>query len=246
MTLQPAGRAAIITGGAGGIGLAIARRLIEAGVAVSLWDRDEAALAQATISAHLCLVDVTDAHAVEAAAGSTEAAIGPVALLVASAGILGPVAPVWDWPVQDFDRVMRVNLNGVFHVVKALVPRMLAQPAPRYGRIVTMASIQGKESTALSGAYGASKAALIGLTKTLGKELAGTGILANCITPSAVETAMACEITAERRAELTAKIPLGRFLEADEVAAMACWLLSTECSFSTGAVFDLSGGRATY
>lgn len=246
MRISPAGRAAIVTGGAGGIGLAVARRLVDAGVAVSLWDRDEGALERADIVGHRCRVDVTDAGAVEAAAADTEAALGPVALLVANAGVLGPVAPVWEWPVKEFDRVMRVNLNGVFHVMKAVVPRMLAQAAPRQGRIVTVASIQGKEATALSGAYGASKAALIGLTKTLGKELAGTGILANCVTPSAVETAMAREITPERRAELTAKIPLGRFLEADEVAAMIFWLLSTECSFSTGAVFDLSGGRATY
>lgn len=246
MKLHPAGRAAIITGGAGGIGRAIARRLVDADVVVSLWDRDPDVLAGVGVAAHRCVVDVTDAGAVEAAAAATEAAIGPAALLVANAGILGPVAPVWDWPVEDFDRVMRVNLNGVFHVVKAVVPRMLAMPPPRQGRIVTVASIQGKESTAMSGAYGASKAALIGLTKTLGKDLAGTGILANCITPSAVETAMAREITAERRSELTGKIPLGRFLAPDEVAAMTCWLLSTECSFSTGAVFDLSGGRATY
>lgn len=246
MKLHPAGRAAIITGGAGGIGLAIARRLLEAGVAVSLWDCDAATLEAAEITAHRHPVDVTDAAAVEAAAAATEAAIGPVTLVIANAGILGPVAPVWDWPVEDFDRVMRVNLNGVFHLVKAMVPRMLAHAPPRAGRIVTMASIQGKEATALSGAYGASKAALIGLTKTLGKELAGTGILANCITPSAVETAMAQELTPERRADLTARIPLGRFLNPDEVAAMTLWLLSTECSFSTGAVFDLSGGRATY
>jgi 2-dehydro-3-deoxy-L-rhamnonate dehydrogenase (NAD+) len=244
--LTPAGRAAIVTGGAGGLGIAVARRLLAAGVAVSLWDRDADALAALDLDVHCRVVDVTEPGAVSRAMAETTTAIGPVSLAVANAGVLGPVAPVWEWPAEAFERVLRVNLTGVFHLLQAVVPPMLAMPQPRAGRIVTIASIQGKEGTALSGAYGASKAGLIALTKTLGKELASTGILANCIAPSAVETAMARSITPERRAELTAKIPLGRFLDPDEVAAMTMWLLSTECSFSTGAVFDLSGGRATY
>jgi 3-oxoacyl-[acyl-carrier protein] reductase len=244
--VTPAGTVAVVTGGASGIGLAIARRLVEAGVSVSLWDIDEAALARVPFAADLRRVDVGDLASVEAAAGATEAALGSVSLVVANAGVLGPVAPLWEWPGEDFQRVLRVNLTGVFHTLKALVPRMLAQATPRSGRIVVMSSIQAKEGTAMGGAYGASKAALVGMTKTLGKELAGSGILANCITPSAVETDMATQITPERRADLTARIPMGRFMEPDEVAAMAFWLLSTECSFSTGAVFDISGGRATY
>lgn len=244
--MTPAGRAAIVTGGAGGLGIAVARRLLAAGVAVSLWDRDADALAALDLDVHCRVVDVTEPGAVSRAMTETTTAIGPVSLAVANAGVLGPVAPVWEWPAEAFERVLRVNLTGVFHLLQAVVPPMLAMPQPRAGRIVTIASIQGKEGTALSGAYGASKAGLIALTKTLGKELASTGILANCIAPSAVETAMARSITPERRAELTAKIPLGRFLDPDEVAAMTMWLLSTECSFSTGAVFDLSGGRATY
>lgn len=244
--MTPAGRAAVVTGGAGGIGVAIARRLLAANVAVSLWDRDAEALAALDLDVRRQVVDVTEPVAVGDALAETQAAIGPVTLSVANAGVLGPVAPLWEWPTGDFERVLRANLAGAFHLLKAVVPPMLAMPQPRAGRIVTIASIQGKEGTALSGAYGASKAGLIALTKILGKELAGTGILANCIAPSAVETAMAQGITCERRAELTGKIPLGRFLDPDEVAAMAMWLLSTECSFSTGAVFDLSGGRATY
>lgn len=244
--MTPAGSVAVVTGGAGGIGLAITKRLVAAGVAVSAWDVDGTALARLPFAIDRRTVDVGDLVAVEEAARATQAALGPVSLVVANAGVLGPVAALWDWPAEDFQRVLRVNLNGVFHTLKALVPPMLAQPMPRSGRIVVMASIQAKEGTPMCGAYGASKAAIVAMTKTLGKELAGSGILANCITPSAVETDMATRISAERRADLTSRIPLGRFLEVDEVAAMAFWLLSTDCSFSTGAVFDISGGRATY
>jgi NAD(P)-dependent dehydrogenase (short-subunit alcohol dehydrogenase family) len=168
---------------------------------------------------------------------------GSVDILVNNAGILGPVAPLWEQEPAAFRRVIEVNLTGMYLVCRAIVPRMRKQKS---GRIVNVSSIQGKEGLARSGAYGISKAGVIGLTKILGKELAGDGITVNCVTPAAAETGMAKEITAERRAEIVARIPMGRFVETDEIAAMVAFLASEECSFSTGAAFDLSGGRATY
>ena len=243
-------RNVIVTGGARGIGLAIADRLAAAGDRVALWDRDGAAAEAAARSlgaAHLAFVcDITDERAVAAAAQATWSAFGRVDGLVNNAGVLGPVAPLWEHEAADFRRVVDVNLVGAFLVSKACVKRMRAQDGPDRGRIVNISSIQAKEGLPMAAAYAASKAGLLALTKTLGKELAREGILVNAITPAAAETDMAREITVERRAELVARIPMGRFVTVDEIAAMTDWLLSPECGFTTGAIFDISGGRATY
>ena len=245
-----AGRTAIVTGGARGIGLAIARRLAAEGARVALWDVDsETATPQAAGlgDGHLaCGVDVTDEASVAAALAVTRAGFGRVDILVNNAGILGPVAPLWQQSPAEFRRVIDVNLTGTYLVSRAVVPVMLAQSGPVRGRIVNMSSIQGKEGLALAGAYAASKAGVIALTKSLGKELARDGITVNCVTPAAAETDMAKEITAERRNDIINRIPMGRFVMVEEIAAMVAFLTSDDCSFSTGAVFDLSGGRATY
>jgi len=243
-------RSIIITGGARGIGLAIARRLAARGDRLVLWDRDAEAVRAAAASLgaghHAFACDVADEASVAAAAEASWQACGRIDGLVNNAGILGPVVPLWEHSAADFRRVMDVNLVGTFLVSKACVVRMRAQQGPERGRIVNISSVQAKEGLALAAAYAASKAGVIGLTKTLGKELAREGILVNAITPAAAETDMAKELNAERRAEISARIPMGRFVEVEEVAAMVDWLLSPECSFSTGAIFDISGGRATY
>lgn len=240
----------IITGGARGIGLAAARRLARSGARIAIWDRDATEAAEAARSlgeAHIAIAcDIVDEAQVDAAAEETWRAFGGVDGLVNNAGILGPVAPLWEQPLADFRRVVDVNLIGAFIVSKACVARMRKQPGPDRGRIVNMSSIQAKEGMPMAAAYAASKAGIVALTKTLGKELAREGILVNCITPAAAETNMAREITPARRAEIMSRIPMGRFVDVDEIAAMIQWLLSSDCSFSTGAVFDLSGGRATY
>ncbi len=241
-----AGRHAIVTGGAAGIGRAIAARLVSEGAAVSLWDRDAGALAEAaaaTGAAHHAVVDIADAEAVAAAADTTAAAFGKLDILVASAGITGPNAPLWEYPVREWQRVIDVNLNGVFYCNRAVVPHLLRNG---YGRIVNIASVAGKEGNPNASAYSASKAAVIGLTKSLGKELAKTEIRVNCVTPAAVRTAIFDQMTQEHIDFMLSKIPIGRFGQIEEIAALVCWLASAECSFSTGAVFDVSGGRATY
>jgi len=241
------GRAAVITGGAAGIGLAIARRLIESGGRVSLWDRDAGALERARdalgTAAETRSVDVTDPASVQAAAAATAAALERIDALVCSAGITGPNTTTWDYPVDAWQEVMNVNLNGVFLCNRAVVPVMLRQ---EYGRIVNIASVAGKEGNPNASAYSASKAAVIGLTKSLGKELARTGIRVNCVTPAAVKTAIFDQMTQAHIDFMLSKIPLARFGQVDEIAALIAWLCTEECSFSTGAVFDLSGGRATY
>lgn len=246
---------AVVTGGARGIGAAIVRRLARDGWRVAVWDRDGEAAAAVTAGlaadglgdGHLAVAcDIADEARVEAATAATWDAFGHVAGLVNNAGILGPVAPLWRHEPADFRRVVDVNLVGTFLVSRAVVPRMLAAPGPVRGRIVNVSSIQAKEGMPMAAAYAASKAGILALTKTLGKELAASGILVNAVTPAAAETDMAREITAERKAEILARIPMGRFVEVDEIAAMTAFLLSGECSYSTGAVFDLSGGRATY
>jgi NAD(P)-dependent dehydrogenase (short-subunit alcohol dehydrogenase family) len=245
-----AGRNAVVTGGARGIGLAIAERLASEGARVALWDLDGAAAkASAAVlgSAHRAdAVDITDEKAVGSAAEAVYGAFGRVDILINNAGILGPVAPLWEQEPAAFRRVIDVNLTGMYLVCRAIVPRMRQQTGPMRGRIVNVSSIQGKEGLAQSGAYGISKAGVIGLTKILGKDLAGDGITVNCVTPAAAETDMAKEITPERRADIVARIPMGRFVESDEIAAMVAFLASDDCTFSTGAVFDVSGGRATY
>jgi 3-oxoacyl-[acyl-carrier protein] reductase len=237
-----AGRVAIVTGGVSGIGAGIAARLAADGARVSVWDHDAAALAKAA-AAHTASVDVADAEAVQRAADQTAAALGKIDILIACAGITGPNAPVWEYAVAAWDSVINVNLNGVFYCNRAAVPHMLRNG---YGRIVNIASIAGKEGNPNAAAYSASKAGVIGLTKSLGKELANTNVRVNCVTPAAVRTPLFAQMTQEHIDFMLSKIPLGRFGEIDEIASLVCWLASEECSFSTGAAFDISGGRATY
>jgi 2-dehydro-3-deoxy-L-rhamnonate dehydrogenase (NAD+) len=245
--LDFSGRTAAITGGAAGIGFAIAQRLIASGGRVSLWDRDAAALdnAKARLNAGIDtrVVDVADAASVDAAAQATASALGRIDALVCSAGISGPNTTTWEYPVEAWRQVMEVNVNGVFLCNRAVVPVMLKQD---YGRIVNIASVAGKEGNPNASAYSASKAAVIGLTKSLGKELAKTGIRVNCITPAAVKTAIFDQMSQQHIDFMLSKIPMGRFGQVEEIAALVAWLCTEDCSFSTGAVFDLSGGRATY
>lgn len=235
-------RAAVVTGGAGGIGQALLARLARDGFAPVSWDLS----ADAPGAALALPVDVTDLAALQRAVDETIARVGPIGALVVNAGILGPVARVWEADPADIRRVLDSNLLSAFLSVRAVVPRMLEAAGPDRGRIVLIASIQGKEGTPLAGPYAASKAGMIALAKVLGKELATDGILVNVVTPAVVRTAMLREISDDRRADLLARIPMHRFLAPEEVAAMVSWLCGPDCTFSTGAVFDLSGGRATY
>ena len=249
------GRTAIVTGGAAGIGAGIATRLAAEGARLSLWDHDADALARTAAAldarfaatqgpVHTVTLDVTDAPAVgRAAEAAAEALLGRIDILVASAGISGPNGPVAEYPIAEWNRVIAVNLNGVFYCNRAVVPHM---QRGGYGRIVNIASIAGKEGNPYAAAYSASKAGVIGLTKSLGKELAGTDIRVNCVTPAAVRTAIFDQMTPQHIDFMLSKIPLGRFGKIEEIAALVCWLASDEASFSTGAVFDISGGRATY
>jgi NAD(P)-dependent dehydrogenase (short-subunit alcohol dehydrogenase family) len=241
------GRTAVITGGAAGIGFAIAQRLLASGGRVSVWDRDAAALdkAKARLIAGIDtrVVDVADAASVDAAAQAAASALGRIDALVCSAGITGPNTTTWEYPVDAWRQVMEVNINGVFLCNRAIVPVMLKR---EYGRIVNIASVAGKEGNPNASAYSTSKAAVIGLTKSLGKELAKTGIRVNCVTPAAVKTAIFDQMSQQHIDFMLSKIPMGRFGQVEEIAALVAWLCTDDCSFSTGAVFDLSGGRATY
>jgi len=238
------GRVAAITGGARGIGLAIAVRFRQSGAKVALWDLDGADRAAARLEGAIGLaVDVTDADGVAAALAATEQKLGPLDILVASAGITGPNVTVADYPVDAWRKVIDVDLTGVFLCNRAVVPGMVARS---YGRIVNIASIAGKEGNPNAAAYSAAKAAVMALTKSLGKELAATNVRVNCITPAAIKTDIFAQMTEQHIQFMLSKIPMGRFGTVEEAAAMAAWLASEECSFSTGAVFDLSGGRATY
>ena len=242
MALRFSGRSAIVTGGVSGIGAGIAARLHAEGARVSLWDHDSAKLANAE-APHKVTLDVTDASAVQRAADETAATIGKIDILIACAGITGPNATVWDYPVAEWDRVIDVNLNGVFYCNRAIVPHMLRND---YGRIVNIASIAGKEGNPNASAYSAAKAGVIGLTKSLGKELAETGIRVNAVAPAAAKTDIFNQMTEAQIAYMLSKIPMGRFVRVEEIAALVTWLCSDDCSFATGAVFDISGGRATY
>ncbi len=241
------GQVAVVTGGAAGIGYAAAARLQAEGARVSLWDLDPAGLERARGqfggAALAVALDVADADAVARAAGATVEALGRIDILVASAGVAGPTKPLWECSPEEWRRVFDINIHGLFYCNRAVVPHMLRND---YGRIVNIASIAGKEGNPNASPYSASKAAVIGLTKSLGKELAKTGVRVNCVTPAAVRTAIFDQITQEHIDFMLSKIPMGRFGTVEEIAAMICWLASRECSFSTGAVFDASGGRATY
>ena len=244
--LDMKGRNAIVTGGAAGIGLAIARRLVASGARVSLWDRDAAALDAAAKSlgtAHVARLDVTREDDVARAFGESVAALERVDALVCSAGITGPNTTVENYPLAAWREVIDINLTGVFLCNRVVVAHMTRND---YGRIVNIASIAGKEGNPNASAYSASKAAVIALTKSLGKELAKTGIRVNCVTPAAVKTGMFAQMTQAHIDFMLSKIPMGRFGEVDEIAALVAWLATEDCSFTTGAVFDLSGGRAVY
>ncbi|KLN54118.1 SDR family NAD(P)-dependent oxidoreductase [Variovorax paradoxus] len=245
--LDFAGRHAVVTGGAAGLGYGIAERLIASGGSVTLWDRDEAAAGKAAAAlgpkAFAVKADVAQQSSVAAAVAATLAHSPRIDALVNSAGITGPNTKLWDYPVDDWRQVMDVNINGVFLCCREVVAQMRKQG---YGRIVNIASVAGKEGNPNASAYSASKAAVIALTKSLGKELADTGIRVNCVTPAAVKTAIFDQMTPEHIAFMLSKIPMGRFGTVEEVAAMVGWLCTEDCSFSTGAVFDLSGGRSTY
>jgi 3-oxoacyl-[acyl-carrier protein] reductase len=242
------GRHAVVTGGASGIGLQIALRLAAGGARICLWDRDAAMLDKAREAfgdrpPQLVQVDISAEAEVEAARAATIGAGGPIDILVNSAGITGPNATVCEYPPEAWDEVMRVNLRGTFLCCRALAPQMRERG---YGRIVNIASVAGKEGNPNASAYSASKAGVIALTKSLGKELAQSGVTVNCITPAAVRTPMFSQMTQAHIDYMLSKIPMNRFGETGEIAAMVAWLASEDCSFSTAAVFDISGGRATY
>ena len=242
-------RFAVVTGAAQGIGYAVTERLLGSGAAVALWDRDPAQLAQseaALRSAGRTLaveVDVTDAAAVDAATQHTVDAFGQIDILVNNAGIAGPSLKSWEYPLDEWRRVMDIDLNGVFHCCRSVIPRMRER---NYGRIVNVASIAGKEGNPNAAPYSAAKAGVIALTKSIAKETADLDIAVNCITPAAARTRIFDQISQEHIDYMLSKIPRGRFVKVEEIAAMVTWLVSEENSFTTGGVFDLSGGRATY
>lgn len=247
--LDLAGRVCIVTGGASGIGLAIAQRMADSGASISLWDRDAAALAKiaAELSAktkvHTAQVDVSNYGQVQAAAKATAAHFGKIDALVNSAGVAGANAMVWEYPVEEWLRVHDINIHGTFYTCREVVPYLQKNG---YGRIVNIASIAGKEGNPTASAYSSSKAAVIGLTKSLGKELAKQSITVNCVTPAAVKTPIFEQVSQQHIDYMLQKIPMGRFGLVEEIASMVCWLCTEDASFTTGGVFDLSGGRATY
>lgn len=244
-----AGQTAIVTGAALGIGLAITERLLLSGARVSVWDCDDAALEQAAANLQgkgevdVARVEVTDAEQIERAVQGVVSRWGGLHILVNNAGITGSNRPSWELPVEEWRRVIEVDLTGVFLCTRAVVPHLLQQG---YGRIVNIASIAGKEGNPNAAHYSSAKAGVIGFTKSLGKELAKTGVIANCVTPAVIETDIFRQMTAEHIQYMLSRIPMGRFGQKEEAAALVAWLCSRDCSFSTGAVFDLSGGRATY
>ena len=243
------GRRAVVTGGAQGIGLSIVTRFLASGAKVSLWDQD-ASLLQETCSeleskgsVHAVVVELTDADAVAAATFDAVKALGEIDILVNNAGIAGPTEPSWEYALEDWRRVIDVDLNAVYYCCRAVVPRMREQ---NYGRIVNVASIAGKEGNPNAAAYSAAKAGVIALTKSIAKETADKDISVNCITPAAARTRIFDQISQQHIDYMLSKIPRGRFVKVEEIAAMVAWLASEDNSFTTGGVFDLSGGRATY
>ena len=240
-------RTAIVTGGAQGIGLAIARRLIASGARVRIWDRDGGRLTgvvkELGANAAGDALDVTDPTAVERGVQAALADFGRIDVLVNNAGIAGINTPTVEYPIDEWKRVLDVNLTGPFLCCRAVAPHMVKA---KYGRIVNIASIAGKEGNPNAVAYSASKAGVISLTKSLGKELAQSGVLVNCVTPAAAKTAIFDQMSEQHINYMLSKIPMNRFVMVDEIAALVCWLGSEDCSFSTGGVFDISGGRATY
>jgi 3-oxoacyl-[acyl-carrier protein] reductase len=235
-----------VTGAASGLGKAVAARIVAEGGSVALWDLDVDALEAAASEVGATLVsalDVSDQAAVEAAAKRAAEELGGIDILVCSAGITGATAPVHEYPVESWLRVFDINVNGLFYCNRAVVPLMLANG---YGRIVNVASVAGKEGNPNASAYSASKAAVIGLTKSLGKELAGKGIIANALTPATFESPILAQLPQSQVDYMRSKIPMGRLGEVDESAAMICFMASEECSFTTAATFDTSGGRTTF
>jgi 3-oxoacyl-[acyl-carrier protein] reductase len=241
-----AGRTAVVTGGASGLGKASAARIVAEGGKVVLWDLNADALKAAVEevgATHVVALDVSDADAVAAAAEDSNKALGKIDILIASAGITGATVPVHEFPIDSWKRVVDINLNGVFYCSRAIVPFMLANG---YGRIVNVASVAGKEGNPNASAYSASKAGVIGFTKSLGKELAGKGVIANSLTPATFESPILAQMPQSQIDYMRSKIPMGRLGEVDESAAMVCFMASEECSFTTASTFDTSGGRTTY
>src|SRR5262245_56101021 len=243
--LEVKGRNAVVTGGASGLGFAIAGRLVASGAALVIWDlnAEAAQAAGKKLGAVTIAADVSDPPSVRTAVQKTLGIVSAIDILINNAGISGPNAKLWEYPVDDWKKIFAVNVEGTFYCCRAVVPLMRERS---YGRIVNIASVAGKDGNPNASAYSASKAAVIALTKSLGKELADTSVRVNCVTPAAVRTPLFAQMTQAHIDYMLSKIPLGRLGEPQEVAALVAWLASEECSFSTGAVFDLSGGRSTY
>ncbi|MGT2515204.1 SDR family NAD(P)-dependent oxidoreductase [Sphingomonas panni] len=241
-----AGRAAIVTGGASGLGCEVAQRIVAEGGTVALWDVDGEKLATTASqvgASHWEAFDIADQAAVERATAASLAALGKVDILICSAGITGATASVQDYPLDSWQRVVEINLNGVFYCCRSVVPHLLANG---YGRIVNVASVAGKEGNPNASAYSATKAGVIGFTKSLGKELAGKGVIANAITPATFESPILAQLPQSQVDYMRSKIPMGRLGEVSETTAMVCFMASEECSFTTASTFDTSGGRTTY
>jgi NAD(P)-dependent dehydrogenase (short-subunit alcohol dehydrogenase family) len=248
-TINLENRVAVVTGGAQGIGFAVSQRLLQSGAKVAIWDRDEATAAEAVKklaqygTCQAFNTDQTDFASVERATQATVKAYGRIDILVNNAGIAGANATLWEYPLDEWKRVLDIDLNGPFHCCRAVVPQMLKTG---YGRIVNVASIAGKEGNPNASAYSAAKAGVIALTKSLGKELASHDIAVNCVTPAAARTAIFDQMSETHINFMLSKIPRGRFVKVEEIAGLIAWLASDENSFTTGGVFDISGGRATY
>ncbi len=241
------GRHAVVTGGAKGIGLAIVQRMLESGAKVSVWDIDtdrlDAELGKLGDNVRGDGVDVTDIDAIEAGITRAGKAFGDIGIFVNNAGAVGTLAPIWEQPVENWQRMLTLNLTSTFLCCRAIAPRMMAQG---YGRIVNIASNAAKMGTPNNAPYAAAKAGVVSLTKTLAKEAAGTGVIVNAVAPGGANTELFDNLSDEYRDQIASAMPLGRLVESDEVAAIACWAASEDCSFTTGAVFDISGGRADY